>query len=186
MTDSSHEYRAAYESAQKELADLLLIQEAIEKRIVVVRQNVQGLKELCESEAVKITPSQEAKFLLDNSRLPDEIENVLRSRFPDELRAADVRMQLEKLGHDMDAYTNPLATVHMVLKRLIESGRVRERQHAQGFRVYQFVPRTPLGSDITLDPKKFPERIRQLIEGPRKMVPRTRTPKKKLPFFGEI
>src|SRR5438045_2550924 len=46
MTHSSNEYRRAYEAAQRELSDLLRIQEALEKRIVLVRQTVQGLREL--------------------------------------------------------------------------------------------------------------------------------------------
>jgi hypothetical protein len=173
MTDSS-DYRKAYETAQRELAELLQIQEGLEKRIVLVRQNVQGLKALCESEDIEISPSHEAQYLLDHSALPDEIVNILKARYPDELRPVDVRQQLEKLGHDMDAYTNPLATIHMVLKRLVEANRIRERQHAQGFRVYRFLPRTLPRLDGGLDPEKMPERIRQFIHGTGKMPPRTR------------
>ena len=117
-------------------------------------------------------------FLLQHyeviSALPDEIVNILKARYPDELRPVDVRQQLEKLGHDMDAYTNPLATIHMVLKRLVEANRIRERQHAQGFRVYRFLPRTLPRLDGGLDPEKMPERIRQFIHGTGKMPPRTR------------
>lgn len=141
MASSSNEYRAAYDAAERELTELLRIQEALEKRIVLVRQNVQGLAQLCESEAIKIAPSAEAQYLLENSSIPDEIEGILKTRYPDELRASDIRREMEKLGHDWDDYTNPLATIHMVLKRLIEADRIKEREHAQGFRVYQFVQR---------------------------------------------
>jgi hypothetical protein len=174
MTDSSNEYRTAFDAAKRELAELLQIQEALEKRLVVVRQTVQGLKELCESEAIKIPISKEAEYLLDNSSLPDEIENILKARYPDELRAIDIRQQLEKLGHDMDQYANPLATIHMVLKRLVESGRIRERQHPQGFRVHQAIPHIFPPVDEPLDFEKIPERIRQFMEPPTKFAERTR------------
>jgi len=142
MTDSSKEYRAAYDAAQRELAELLQIQQALEKRIIVVRQNVQSLKDLCESEAIKIPPSKEAQYLLSHSSMPDEIESVLKAKHPEELRAADIKREMERLGHDWGEHTNPLAMVHMVLKRLVEAKRIRERQHTQGFRVYQFIPIT--------------------------------------------
>jgi hypothetical protein len=164
MADSS-DYRRAYEAAQRELAELLQIQEGLEKRITLVRQNVQSLKELCESEDIKISPSLEAKYLLENSALPDEIAYILSARYPDELRPTDVRQQLERLGHDLSTYTNPMATIHMVLKRLTEAGRIRERQHSQGFKVYQFRPRTLPRLDGSIDPEKVPERIREYIFG---------------------
>lgn len=176
MTDSS-DYRKAYETAQRELADLLQIQEGLEKRIVLVRQNVQSLKELCESEEIKVPTSQEAEWLLLTSSLPDEIVNILRARYPDELRATDIRQQLERLGHDFSRYTNPLATIHMVIKRLLEANRVRERQHAQGFRIYQFRQPTIVRVQPGLDPDKVPEAIRQYLWGTGKSLPKTRIPK---------
>lgn len=180
MTNSS-DYRKAYETAQRELAELLQIQDGIEKRIVLVRQNVQSLKELCDSEEIKIPTSQEAEWLLATSGLPDEIVNILKARYPDELRATDIRHQLEKLGHDLDGYTNPLATIHMVIKRLLEANRIRERQHTQGFRVYQFRQPTIVRYEPGIDVGKLPEAIRQFIKEREKIAPKTRPPKAPAP-----
>lgn len=142
MADAS-EYRRAYEAARKELKELLEQQAKLEKRLVIVRQNVQGLAALCESESIQISRSPEAGFLNENSSLPDEIVNLLNAKYPDELRPSDIKRELKKLGRDMSIYKNALATIHMVTRRLVEAGKVRERVHAQGFKVYQAARKFP-------------------------------------------
>ena len=132
--------------------DLLAQQEKLEKRIVIVRQNIQNLAALCENMGVTITPSEEAKYLLENASMADEIADVLRAEYPEWLRPSDIKRRLVDLGHDMDAYTNSLATIHMILKRQKESRRVRERIHPQGFKVYQYFPRTLITLDGQVDP----------------------------------
>jgi hypothetical protein len=149
---SSSEYRRAYDATQQELIDLLGQQEKLAKRIVVVRQNLKSLAELCENEAIPITPSLEAKYLLDKSSLADEILDVLRAEYPEWLRPSDVKQRLIDLGHDMNSYLNGLATIHMILKRHKSAEKVRERIHPQGFKVYQYKPRTLPRLDGQVDP----------------------------------
>src|ERR1700724_2492687 len=143
MADTSY-YQKAYKVAQTELRQLLLQQEEIENSIVVLRQTVNTLAEFCKDKKIKIDPSRDAERLLENSSLPDEIVTILRSEYHSEyhewLRPSDIKIRLMKLGHNMDKYSNPLATIHMVVKRLKEAKRVRERIHPQGFKVYQCQP----------------------------------------------
>jgi len=125
MTPSS-EYLKAYESAKQELADLLTQQQEAQRRIVLVRQSLQTLAGLCESEGVEIKPSSEASYLLEQSTLADEIRTILKAASPECLRPRHVRDALARLGHDLTQYQNPQATIHMVLKRMAESGEVQE------------------------------------------------------------
>jgi len=125
MTESS-DYRKAYEAAKQELIDLLSQQERVEKRLVVVRQSIQTLAELCEGEGIDVDPSDEADALIDKSSLAEEIRTILQSQYPGWLRPSMVKQHLGRLGHDLSEYKNPQATIHMVLKRLVESGDVQE------------------------------------------------------------
>ncbi len=130
------DYRKAYEAAKKELTHLLSEQERIGKRLVIVRQSIQTLATLCESEGVKVDPSQEAAILLEHSTLADEIRAVLAANHEVWLRPHQVKSQLERLGRDLSQYTNPQATIHMVLKRMAESNEIREKADSEGKTVY--------------------------------------------------
>jgi hypothetical protein len=120
------DYRKTYELAQKELAELLSEKDRIEKRILVVRKSLQTFAELCENEGIDIELSREADFILQHTTLAQEIRGILKAVFPQPLRPSQVKTELERLGRDLSQYTNPQATIQMVMTRMIESGDVLE------------------------------------------------------------
>jgi len=137
MTQSP-DYRDAYEAAKKELSELLAQQESLTKRIMLVRETIQSLAALCESEGLAISPSQEASFLLVKVTLADEIRVILRAAYPEWLRPNQIKGHLARLGHDLSKYQNPQATIHMVLKRMVESEEVDEQvRPGDGKRIYR-------------------------------------------------
>lgn len=136
MSQKSSEYRKAYEVAKQELTDLLAQQEYVEKRIVVVRQSIQTLATLCESEGVEVKPSAEAEGLLSLSSLAADIRAILGAHVLIWFRPLGVKSELERLGRDLSEYRNPQATIHMVLKRMVESGEIEERTDDEGKAVY--------------------------------------------------
>jgi prefoldin subunit 5 len=125
MSSPADEYLKAYERAKRELAELIAEQDRIERRKVELRQTIESLKALCESEQVQLDPSREADFLLEHIGLSEEIESV--------------RTELEKLGRDLRRYNNPQATIHMILKRMVEQGAAQEGM-ADGKQVYRCPP----------------------------------------------
>lgn len=129
-----------YERFRGELANLIARKAEIEKRIIAVRQTLEGLSVLCESEGVEIEPSSEAQYLLETSRLPDEILGILRATYPGYHRATVIKQKLEQLGHDMGKYQNPLATIHMVLKRLVEADKVETGTNKDQEKLYRAAP----------------------------------------------
>lgn len=135
MTPTS-DYRKAYEAAKQELTDLLAHQESVEKRIVIVRQSLQTLATLCESEGVEVKPSAEAEGLLALSGLAADIRAVLSAHCLVWFRPNGVKSELERLGRDLSEYKNPQATIHMVLKRMVESGEIEEKTDAEGKAIY--------------------------------------------------
>jgi hypothetical protein len=146
--ESSNDYVRAYEKAKQELNDLLIRQKEIGFRIVVVRQSLETLAALSDSEGIQIEPSAEAVELLENSTLADEIRAILTPAYPAWLRPGIVKDELTKLGRDLSKYKNPQSTIHMVLRRMAESGEVQETTLPdEGKKVYRCVPRVPSLND---------------------------------------
>ena len=135
---SASNYRKAYETARRELSDLLSQQQRLEKRIVTVRQSLQTLATLCE-----VKPSSDAAYLLEKSTLGDEIRSILIAEYPAWVRPSHIKDRLERIGHDLTKYSNPQASIHMVLKRWAESRDAQEWEWPHdGKKVYR-IPRTP-------------------------------------------
>lgn len=138
------DYRKAYEHARNELADLLQKQLETEQRIVVVRKSLETLAALCEDEGIEIETSVEAAYLLGNTNLADEIRHILVGAWPGYLKPNRVKANLEQLGWDLTKYRNPQATIHMVMKRMAESGTVQEGVSPEdGKKFYRAIPLMP-------------------------------------------
>jgi len=129
---ASSDYKRAYESARKELADLLLEQEKIDKRLVIVRKSLQTFAELCANEGIEIDPSAEAAYLLEHSTLADDIRAILNAHHGLFYRPSAIKDELQRLGHDLSQYGNSQSTIHMVLKRMVQSGDVEEKKDGEG------------------------------------------------------
>ena len=69
--------------------------------------------------------------------LTDACRLVLRGGVP--MTAVDVRDRLLHIGFDLSAYSNDLAVIHTVLKRLNEAGEVRLLPRAEGKHAYLYV-----------------------------------------------
>lgn len=138
------DYRKAYEHARNELADLLQKQLETEQRIVVVRKSLETLAALCEDEGIVFETSVEAAYLLQNTNLADEIRHILVGAWPGYLKPNRVKANLEQLGWDLRQYKNPQATIHMVMKRMAESGTVQEEVSPEdGKKLYRAIPLMP-------------------------------------------
>lgn len=146
MAESS-DYRKAYEAAQRELNDLLSDQQKLERRIVTVRQSLQTLATLCEEEGIEVKPSSDAEYLLEKSTLADEIRSILIAEYPGWQRPNVVKEKLERLGHDLTKYSNPQATIHMILKRMVEAGEAQETEWPPDKKKIYRIPRN--GNDWT-------------------------------------
>jgi len=49
-----------------------------------------------------------------------------------------IRDELRKIGYDIDSFSNPMASLHQVLKRLEDKGEIREVKNSEGKKYYQF------------------------------------------------
>lgn len=132
----SSEYKRAYETAKLELAELLVTQDRLEKRKLELRKTIETLATLCEVEEIEVDSSKEQEYLLENSTLADEIRSILRGYWGRKFRPNEIKSELTCMGHDLSKYRNPQASIHMVLKRMVESKEVLESTDAEGKQVY--------------------------------------------------
>lgn len=177
------DYRKTYETAQRELADLLSEQDRIGKRILTVRKSLQTLAELCEDEGLDIEASREAAYILENTNLADDIREILKSAWPGYLRPHVVKQNLEALGRDLSKYRNAQATVHMVLKRMTESGEVEEgtipEDGKKTYRICQPGQWAQLGAMMRRAAEIEQEAAKQLTHGFNNVTPKFDPTKKK-------
>jgi hypothetical protein len=105
------DYRRALDAAVREYETLGQERQDIDKRLSELAQTISTLSRLC-----GLTPTVPWG-------LTDACRVVLRSGLP--MTPTDVRDRLLAIGFDLSKYSNELAGIHTVLKRLNESGELR-------------------------------------------------------------
>lgn len=108
---TTDDYRRALEAAAREYESLGQQRQDIDKRLSDLAQTISTLSRLC-----GLTPTVPWG-------LTDACRVVLRSGLP--MTPKDVRERLLAIGFDLSKYSNDLAGIHTVLKRLNESGELR-------------------------------------------------------------
>jgi len=117
------QYRRALEAAIEEYERLKAEREAIETRLAQLRQTIGALGPLCK------LPQRDLPGLTDACR------SVLRAKMGG-LTPVEVKAGLETLGLDLSNYSNPLASIHAVLKRLVKAGEAMKLKTRQKKTIY--------------------------------------------------
>jgi len=170
------DYRAALAAAIKEYEALGEQRRDIDNRLAQLAQTIGTLSRL-----IGLTPTV-PMGLTDAIRL-----TVRGAGVP--MTPVEVRDRLHAIGFDVSKYTNDLAAVHTILKRLNESGELRFIPRAPGKHQYTWNrPVTPvlLGADIVAfmrDNIAEQQAIHAARGKPEKDSPATvrRTPRKRAP-----
>jgi hypothetical protein len=147
---SKDEYRLALEAAAREYEALGQERQRIDQRLGELAQTIGTLTRLC-----GLTPTVPWG-------LTDACRTVLRSAGL-AMTPTEVRERLAAIGCDLSSYSNPLASVHTVLKRLNESGELRfiTTGHGKVAYIWNRPPRAAmLGPDIARVMQDLEERDR--------------------------
>jgi hypothetical protein len=111
---SKDEYRRALDAAVREYEKLFAEQAALESRLAQLKHSIAALTKLCGYEpTVALGLTDACRLVLRNATQP--------------LTALDVRDRLASIGVDLEKHSNPLASIHTVLKRLHDAGELAER-----------------------------------------------------------
>lgn len=119
------DYHRALDAATREYEDLSRQRAALDYRLAQLAQTMGTLMRLC-----GLTPTVPWG-------LTDLCRMVLKTA-GHPLTALEVRAQLEAMGVDLSRYSNELASIHTVLKRLNDSGEVRFLPRAHERPAYQW------------------------------------------------
>jgi hypothetical protein len=111
---SKGDYRRALDAAVREYEKLSAERADLDDRLSQLRHSIGTLTKLCGYEpTVPLGLTDACRLVLRNSVTP--------------LTALEVRDRLAAIGVDLDKYSNPLASIHTVLKRMHEAGEIAER-----------------------------------------------------------
>jgi len=111
---SKDEYRRALDAAVREYERLSAEHTALETRIAQLKHSIAALTKLCGYEpTVPLGLTDACRLVLRNAVAP--------------LTALEVRDRLVSIGVDLEKYSNPLASIHTVIKRMHEGGELVER-----------------------------------------------------------
>jgi hypothetical protein len=127
---SLQDYRHALDAALREYETLTQQRVDLDVRIAQLSHTIGTLTRLC-----GLSPTIELG-------LTDAVRMALRAA-GHPLTAVEVRAQLEGMGVDLDRYTNALAAIHTILKRLNDSGEARFVARAWGKPAYGWRRREP-------------------------------------------
>jgi hypothetical protein len=116
------DYRAALEAAAKEYETLGEQRRAIDERLTQLAQTIGTLSRL-----IGLTPTTP-------SSITDAVRLAMRAGVP--MTPPEVRDRLLSIGVDLSSYSNELAVIHTVLKRLNEAGEIRIVPRANGKNAY--------------------------------------------------
>jgi hypothetical protein len=111
---SKDDYRRALDAAVREYEKLFAEHAALEGRLAQLKHSIAALTKLCGYEpTVPLGLTDACRLVLRNATQP--------------LTALEVRDRLTAIGVELEKHSNPLASIHTVLKRLHDAGELVER-----------------------------------------------------------
>ena len=138
----SDDYRRALDAACREYEQVAAEHARLETRLGQLKQTIGTLNKLCGFEpTVPWSLTDACRVMLRSAGRP--------------MTAIQVRNSLDAAGLDFTKYSNGLAAIHTVLKRLAESGEVAARELDESERVaYEFLASGMVASRITIKPRR--------------------------------
>jgi hypothetical protein len=126
------------EEAREELASLFKQREELEVRIAKQQRRVAAL-------ATLVDESEQSDQILELNLggLTDVVRSALRAGGPRGLTPMEMRTRLSQLSFPTNEYKNFMASLHSVIKRLVDAGEVRtiifDKHEGRDGSVYQWV-----------------------------------------------
>jgi len=140
---STTKYRRALYKAKQDLAHCLVQRQKIDRKVARLQAVVSDLENLCAELEHKSFERGIERVVKAHLKLGiTEMTRVILKQtfFPLTATQLQERLVAEKL--QLSRYTNPLAVIHTVLKRLVKSGEVRVVPQEYGKKAYQWVSTT--------------------------------------------
>jgi hypothetical protein len=150
MTTKNY-HRTLFE-AKQDLARCLVKRQKIDHKVARLQEVISDLENLCaeldqkgfEKRVKRVIKADLTVGITESARV------ILKEKFFP-MTASELKKGIEARKHNLSTYSNPLAVIHTVLKRLVQSGEVRMVPQAGGKKAYQWVsPTDKLLSELRL------------------------------------
>ena len=130
-------YRRDLQAKKRELADLLRQRQKVDQRIARLQPVISHLEGLCRELGDRAAKETAAKVELTTGLT--ELARVTLEEAYAPLHASELKERMEGKGFDFSGYSNPLASVHVVLRRLVKNGKVKVVPQKGGKKAYQWI-----------------------------------------------
>lgn len=140
MTKNYH--RTLFE-AKQDLARCLVKRQKIDHKVARLQAVISDLENLCaeldqkdfEKRVDRVIKADLTVGITESARV------ILKEKFFP-VTASELKESIEARKHNLSPYSNPLAVIHTVLKRLVQSGEVKVVLQKAGRKSYQWVSTT--------------------------------------------
>jgi hypothetical protein len=135
-------YKDVLDKSYDDFTRLIKQREELELEIAKLHQFIKATANMLSDEDRVVFMANVDQLAGDAVGLTEAVRNTLKAAAPKWLTAASVRDQLLATGFDFSGYTsNPLASIHAVLKRMKPSE--AETNNIEGVAAYRWISRFP-------------------------------------------
>jgi hypothetical protein len=119
------EYKKMVENIQAEIESLEIQQEDVERRLARLKQALLGLAPLAEDSPPGLTGlmGESITAAVEAMSITDAARQILQAATTP-LAPTEIKQQLLNMGKDLSKQKNVMASIHSMLKRLLESGEI--------------------------------------------------------------
>jgi len=126
-----------------ELFELARERAAIQRKMEEKESALRSILKLHDDEEVEAYLEQ-LEWNVHPEGFTDAVRRILRGNHAQALTPTDVKERLPQIGFTLEGYTNPLASIHTILKRLAKTQDVKAVVGRDGSARYQWVGPTPV------------------------------------------
>jgi len=130
-------YRRDLQARKRELAGLLRQRQKIDERMARLQPLISHLEGLCRELGDRTAKEHAAKVELTTGLT--ELARVTLEEAFIPLSTTELKQRMEAKGFDFSHYSNPLSSIHVVLRRLVKGGQVKVVPQKGGKKAYQWV-----------------------------------------------
>jgi hypothetical protein len=137
QTMSLTSYRRDLQACKRELADLLRQRQKIDERMARLQPLIGHLEGLCRELGDRAAKEHATKVELTTGLT--ELARVTLQEAYIPLSTRELKQRMEAKGFDFSHYSNPLSSIHVVLRRLVKSRQVKVVPQKAGRKAYQWL-----------------------------------------------
>ena len=165
-------YRRDLQAKKKELVGLLTQRQKIDQKMAQLQPIILHLEGLCKELGDRAAKESATKVELTTGLTKLARATLEEAYLP--LSTSELKQRMEAKGFDFSNYSNPLASIHVVLQRLVKSGQVKAVPLKGGKKAYQWITTIAnilalLNEVIGIAAQAQPKRI-QVQPGPNKEI----------------